>query len=418
MKIGLVTDYYTPFTPGGSEWSVYYLSQSLLANNVENIILTPNYGSLAYENIDGVMVKRFPMYKKAKDTRSVINPIWQNNLFFFLWSSWWLIKIINEEKLDLLHVHGKFLIPGAVIAGKILRKPVIVTIRDKQLICSYGRCFFQKNRFNGCSFLEYLIKDLPWYYQHYVVHKNFFIFIYNFLAAIWTRISNNIIKLFAFNSSSIVTISKNQRKYMQVNGFKDIQVIYNSMEFPKLKKVNRRMGIVYAGKLSLGKGIYELMEAIPEVISKYKEVIVFAGSIEEKEKIDYMVRKLNIKKHVKFLGGINHNELKKLFETAKVVVMPSIYPESFGRVALEALASGTPVVVSDIGGIPEILGNKKIGVVSDVDPYKLAKSIIQILDNLSIYILNVEKSREFLRKKFEVKPIKDHVNLYNRLIHR
>ena len=105
-KIAFIVDYYSPFTPGGSEWSVYYLAEQLKQNKVESIIITPNYGAKNEEIIDGIKVIRFPIFKKPKDNRSVINPIWQNNPLFFLWSAFWIAKICFENSCsNYLPVH-------------------------------------------------------------------------------------------------------------------------------------------------------------------------------------------------------------------------------------------------------------------------------------------------------------------------
>src|SRR5260221_9390121 len=178
MKIALLVDYYTPFTPGGSEWSVYYLAKQLKLQRVESLIITPNYGAKAEELIDDIKVLRFLIFKKPKDNRSVINPIWQNNFLFFIWSAYYIYQKGREEKIDVFHVNGKFLIPGTWIAARMLHKPVVVTIRDKQLLCSYGRCLFGQNRYKVCDFWEYLTVDMIWFYKNYVKKKNLYTFIY------------------------------------------------------------------------------------------------------------------------------------------------------------------------------------------------------------------------------------------------
>ena len=88
MKIAYLVDYYYPFTPGGSEWSIYYLAKQLSQKNIDCLIITPNYGAKDEEIIDGIRVIRIPILNKLKNSRSVINPIGQNNPLFFLWSGY------------------------------------------------------------------------------------------------------------------------------------------------------------------------------------------------------------------------------------------------------------------------------------------------------------------------------------------
>src|SRR5437868_5641348 len=98
MKILYAVDYYYPFTPGGSEWSVYYLAKSLQERNVGIKIITPNYGDKPQDIVNGIKVTRFGNPIKSSNKRRVINPIWQNNPIFFLWSSFSIYKIIKKEK--------------------------------------------------------------------------------------------------------------------------------------------------------------------------------------------------------------------------------------------------------------------------------------------------------------------------------
>src|SRR5579884_1201625 len=270
MKVLFLVDYYPPFNPGGSEWSTHYLADALRKKGVNAIVLTPNYGAPGREKVKGIEVIRFNTPFRVKDNRSVINPVFQNNTLFFVWSAIAITKNAFFQKVDILQVNGKYLIPGAYLASRILHKSLIVSIRDKQLLCSYGKCFFIKGRYKRCGWLEYLSTDLGWFYKNYVRHKNIRTLIYTFLSAIWTRIMNNIIGGFAKRADAIVAISNSQKKYLMENGYRNVEVIYNSVEFPKKVKTSKRHGILYAGKLSLGKGVYELIEAIPQVIREHK----------------------------------------------------------------------------------------------------------------------------------------------------
>lgn len=414
MKILFVVDYFTPFNPGGSEWSIYYLAQGLKNRGIESIVITPNYGSKQEDVIDGIKVFRFPGKIKIKDKRSTINPIWQNNPLFFLWSSYWIVKLVTREKIDILHVQGKFTIPGAYIAAKLTGKKIIVTIRDKQLLCSLGRCFFEENRYKACGWKEYLTKDLPWFYKNYVKQKMLYRVLYILIGVIWTRCAHSTIAFFAKKVDTVITISNSQKAYLEKNGFESVKVIYNSMIFPKNFPSSRK-GILYAGKLSLGKGIFQLLKAIPDIVKKYNEKFIFAGGIDDKDKVQKFIKINKIQKNIELLGGIPHKALQKLYGKVKLVVMPSIYPEAFGRVALESLAVGTPVVVSNRGGLHEIVKNKKTGIICKPDSQSLANSIIEILNNIKKYLENINKEKKNLIKKFELDPINQHILLYKKL---
>ena len=85
MKVILISDYFYPFTPGGSEWSVFELAKALNKNKVKTLVVSLNYGNKIYDVYKGIKIQRIPFYKKASGPRSIVNPIWQNKYieFFF-----------------------------------------------------------------------------------------------------------------------------------------------------------------------------------------------------------------------------------------------------------------------------------------------------------------------------------------------
>jgi glycosyltransferase involved in cell wall biosynthesis len=96
--------------------------------------------------------------------------------------------------------------------------------------------------------------------------------------------------------------------------------------------------------------------------------------------------------------------------------MPSIYPEAFGRVALEALSVGTPVIVTNTGALPEIVENKKTGRVVDTSPKDLEEGILDVLKNEETYVNNIKKEYKNLKEKFYNKPLAQHISLYKSIL--
>ena len=91
MKVILISDYFYPFSPGGSEWSVFELAKSLNQNGVKTLVVSLNYGAKKYDIYKGIKIVRIPFLKKIKSSRSVVSPIWQNNPIFFIISAYFLI---------------------------------------------------------------------------------------------------------------------------------------------------------------------------------------------------------------------------------------------------------------------------------------------------------------------------------------
>ena len=411
MKVILISDYFYPFTPGGSEWSVFELAKALNKNKVKTLVVSLNYGNKIYDVYKGIKIQRIPFYKKASGPRSIVNPIWQNNPIFFATSAYFLIKIIRAENPDIIHVHGKFLIPGAVIAGLITNKPVIVTIRDKQILCPVGKCFFDPKRFRACNFWKFLTVDFPWFAKNYT-NQSLFSITYAFFGAIWSRISGEIIKIFAKKATTVTTISNSQRKYLECAGFKNIKVIYNTAQFksPKITSAKTK-SVFFVGKLSKGKGAELLLDAAEEVLKKYKAEFIFAGSIQS-TKVKNRLNQKPLKFYIKLLGNVDYDDLPQCYKSSSVLVMPSIYPESFGRSALEFLSFGTPVVVTNTGALPEIVENKITGRVCQPNVENLKNAILDVLQNEEKYRKNIVKRYLILKKKFMNNPTKEYLKLY------
>jgi len=106
-------------------------------------------------------------------------------------------------------------------------------------------------------------------------------------------------------------------------------------------------------------------------------------SHDEMERLKGLSRDLHIEGSVTFPGLIKHEQMPYFYSAADVCVLPSYY-ESFGLVALESLACGTPVVATDVGGLKSIIRQGETGyVVIDNTPHRLANKIALLLSKPS-----------------------------------
>ena len=137
--------------------------------------------------------------------------------------------------------------------------------------------------------------------------------------------------------------------------------------------------VLYAGKLSLGKGTSMLVDALPAIRRAVPGVrFVFAG------KGDF---KLPQAPDVHAVGSLPQRRLFALYRAADVVVVPSIWPEPLSRVLLEAMWLGRPVVATKVGGTGEVVDDGITGVLIDKPEFEkrdagaldLAKAITELL---------------------------------------
>ncbi len=137
--------------------------------------------------------------------------------------------------------------------------------------------------------------------------------------------------------------------------------------------------LLYVGRFALVKGIDRLLYAMGHLRQKkdFRLVMVGGDGITSADslKIKRMARRMGILDKVILRGRADHDELPLFYSAADLLVLPSYY-ESFGLVALESLACGTPVVASNVGAMDNIIQNGLTGaIVNDPSPHAYAKAI-------------------------------------------
>jgi D-inositol-3-phosphate glycosyltransferase len=141
--------------------------------------------------------------------------------------------------------------------------------------------------------------------------------------------------------------------------------------------------ILFVGRIVPIKGIDKLLMAMTYLEKREKTKLVVIGGDkyceEEVDRLKALTRRLQIDDSVNFLGLVEQEELPYFYSAADLCVFPSHY-ESFGLVALESLACGTPVVATRVGGIEGVIKEGETGyIVKDNAPDRLADKITLML---------------------------------------
>ena len=150
--------------------------------------------------------------------------------------------------------------------------------------------------------------------------------------------------------------------------------------------------LLYVGNIKPHKNLERLIEAFHLVRAQGRselELLIIGDEISKLQALRRAVHKYDIHRYVRFLGYVPDNTLAVLYRLASVFVFPSLY-EGFGLPPLEAMASGTPVVTSNVSSLPEVVGDAAIL----VDPHSaqaIADGILQVLRSTHL--------REELRKR-------------------
>ena len=155
--------------------------------------------------------------------------------------------------------------------------------------------------------------------------------------------------------------------------------------------------VLFSGRLEWEKGVHTLLEAMPRLRRRFPGLrLVVVGKGSQQEPLADLARRLRVSRSVVFTGWLTETELMAVSAAADVAVVPSVY-EPFGLVALEAAALGTPLVVSDAGGLAEIVTNGETGLTFPaLDAAALADAVTEVLRSDVLAQRVVRQAREVL----------------------
>lgn len=338
---------------------------------------------------------------------------WYTSIFGQIYILIVLLCKLVKNRVQILHVQGKYLIPPVVILGKLLKISTVATIRDYVVVCPIGLCLFHRGLNKGLSlrtqgeslkysnhgFGFFLTKEIPRFLPIYHSKDSLMIRIIRYVFLIRGWLVSQWLKFWLRRADAVVAVSKYVQGVLSNYGIRS-QVIYNSFDTKFLPKFsqqstinNQQSTILFVGKPSYGKG-YDLFRSLSlnKLFEKYRFLAIGGSS-----KLPYL------------------ETLQKIKEAAAVVV-PSRWPEPFGRVALESLMMGTPAVVTNKGGLPEIVEDGVTGVLSEISAGSLAESLKKIIGANVRFRENIQSRRRQLIEKFVKIPAEKYMRLYLSLL--
>ena len=351
MKILMLTWEYPPRVVGGIARVVHDLSHRLIKDGHEVTVVTYKEGNVEdFEDDNGVKVYRVNNY--------MINPNnfidWIMQLNFNLISK--ATEIINKEgPFDVIHAHDWLVAYAAKTLKDSFKTPIIATIHATEA-----------GRNSGIhDEVQRYINDTEWMLTYesteVIVNSNY--------------MKSELQRLFGLPYEKINVVPNG----VNLNLYNGVEKDYN---FRRQYAADNEKIILYVGRLVYEKGIQNLIAAMPKVLNGYHDSkLIIAGKGGMIDELRDEVRRLNIENKVYFTGYLNLNQVTKMYKCADVAVFPSTY-EPFGVVALEGMLSGTPVVVSDVGGLNEIVQHRENGMKSYAgNPNSIADSILELLYN-------------------------------------
>ncbi|MCS7209702.1 MAG: glycosyltransferase family 4 protein [Fimbriimonadales bacterium] len=351
---------YPPRIVGGIARHVQELSEALAAQGVEVHVITATHPDAPDEVVEnGVYLHRVGVAPSAHG--DFLQGVYGMNAAFearadALLQEWLHGKPARAlREATFIHAHDWLVLPAAKVLKHRYKLPLVATIHATE----YGR--------------------------HGGIHSDL------------SRAINHLEWELSYEAWRVVVCSEFMRGEVQhaLNvPFDKIDVIPNGIraekfqfEFPEAARAVFRARfaepsqplIFFVGRLVREKGVQVLLQALPMVraeIPDAKLVIVGGGY---RAHLEEFVRFCHLERAVQFTGFIPDADLLRLYRVVDVAVYPSLY-EPFGIVALEAMAAGTPVVVSDAGGLKEVVRHEETGILTWAgNPESLAWGILRVL---------------------------------------
>lgn len=322
MRVLMLSWEYPPKSVGGLAQHVHDLTQALAELKVEVHVLTcGTAGAPEYEKTKGVHIHRVNPYNISSP--DFVTWVAQFNVAMLEKA----IPLIRDIQFDLLHAHDWLVTYTARALKHSCNLPLICTIHATEWGRNYG---LHNDTQRHISDVEWWLAYESWRViccSHYMERELIHIF----------QIPRDKLR--------VIPNGVNPENFK----VKQHRTSRNNFAAPNEKIV------FYVGRLVREKGVQVLLDAAPKVLSRQPNTkFIIAGKGPHMEALRHQVAQLNIANRVYFTGYIDDDIRNSLYSWSDVAVFPSLY-EPFGIVALEAMAARTPVIVSDTGGLSEIV---------------------------------------------------------------
>ena len=377
MKILMLSWEYPPRVVGGISRVVYDLSHKLIKEGHDITVITYRDGNVPYfENDDGVQVYRVDNYMISSN--NFIDWVLQLNFNMISKAG----EIIAEHgNFDIIHAHDWLVASAAKTLKYAYNTPIVSTIHATEAGRNSGIRTPEQKYINDTEWM------LTYESSEVIVNSNY--------------MKNELQRLFGLPYEKINVIPNG----VDLNLYDNIERDY---DFRRKYAMDNEKIILFMGRLVYEKGIQNLIAAMPKILECYHDSkLIIAGRGGMINELKAQVHAMGLDSKVYFTGYLAGKDVKKMYKCADVAVFPSTY-EPFGIVAIEAMLSGNPIVVSDIGGLNEIVDHGVTGMKSYCgNANSLADSILTLLFDHNLCENISKNAKEKVRLKYNWTKIAD-----------
>ena len=349
MKILMLTWEYPPRIVGGIARVVHDLSHRMIKDGHEVTVVTYKDGNAPYvEDDKGVKVYRVDNY--MINPNNFIDWIMQLNFNMLAKAN----EIIAKEgKFDIIHAHDWLVTYAAKALKESYNIPVVATIHATE-----------NGRNSGIhDETQRYINDTEWMLTYeateVIVNSNY--------------MKGELQRIFGLPFEKINVIPNG----INLTNFSGVERDY---DFRRQFAMDNEKIILYVGRLVYEKGIQNLIGAMPKILNNYHDAkLVICGKGGMMDELKQETGSLSIENKVYLAEYCDSKQVQKMYKCADIAVFPSTY-EPFGIVALEAMLAGVPTVVSDVGGLNEIVEHGVDGMKSYAgNSNSIADSVLTLL---------------------------------------
>lgn len=316
---------------GGIQTVTSQLAKGLVSKGYDVTVITNLYpkGLRVTEKIDGVQIYRLPFVSGGTVRDKFIQKL----------TSFCLSSILSVKRPEAVYVHFPLAQASYILRMKKKFKFKIIT-------CFHGH-------------------DVLRYDEGYSLDSD----IYHDQKAL-------------ISASSVVTACSDYLSdaVRRIFNFSEVSTIYNGVNLERFNSngaLNLDSPYLFSfGRLETIKGFEILIDAFSKAVLPNEIKLLIAGDGSLKDKLQSEIDDKGLVERVTLIGRLSPNDIVKYSMGAKAIVIPSLR-ESFGIVALEAIAAKRPIVATNRGGLPEIL-DSRFGILCDPESSDMAKAIEQI----------------------------------------